>query len=94
VFVLDEEEYEGGASGGLLPVLGDEECEGGTFKGKCACLGLLPVLDEEECEEGTFRGLALVLGEEVNIEGRAFEDRGRLVAKAGELSTESSVEDN
>jgi len=89
VFVLDEEEYEGGASGGLLPVLGDEECEGGT-----ACLGLLPVLDEEECEEGTFRGLALVLGEEVNIEGRAFEDRGRLVAKAGELSTESSVEDN
>jgi len=69
VFVLDEEEYEGGASGGLLPVLGDEECEGGT-----ACLGLLPVLDEEECEEGTFRGLALVLGEEVNIEGRAVED--------------------
>jgi len=41
-----------------VPVLGDEECEGGT-----GCLGLLLVLDEEECKEGTVRGPALVVEE-------------------------------
>jgi len=71
MFVLDEEECEGGAAcRGLLLALDEEECVEG------ACRGLVPTLGDKECEGGAFRGPALVVDEKVEIEGRAVDGIG------------------